>query len=198
MAGSWSSLEVAKLAAAVLTPLAVVFLGLLVTQTGRRLEAAQWANQTVIEHRLAIYEKAAWRLNRLYCFAMFIGRWKEIGPSDAVEHKRELDELMYPNAFLFGGELLASYEKFMKEIFSMYANAGEDALLKVEIESALGDRRNLSWWHADLEARFVVLDESPRDRVAGAYHELMHHFRDDLYITREDVLEKLSPRPPSA
>ncbi|MGH3904014.1 MAG: hypothetical protein ACRDTE_07495, partial [Pseudonocardiaceae bacterium] len=35
-------------------------------------------------------------LNRLLCFAIFVGSWKEVGPADAVRLKREADERRRP------------------------------------------------------------------------------------------------------
>src|SRR5690349_11712266 len=55
-ATAWSSLEVAKLAAAVATPVAVVLLGIFVNNRIKRLEDAQWTRRTLIERRMKIYD----------------------------------------------------------------------------------------------------------------------------------------------
>jgi hypothetical protein len=44
-ASSWNSLEVAKLAVGVLTPLLLVGLAVLINRTAQRVEDAQWANR---------------------------------------------------------------------------------------------------------------------------------------------------------
>jgi hypothetical protein len=46
MADQWNSVELARLAVAALTPLAVLGLGLIVACSTRRIEAIQYANQT--------------------------------------------------------------------------------------------------------------------------------------------------------
>ena len=70
----WTSLEVAKLAVGVLTPLAVVGLGFFLARLTRRVEAVQWANQTVMTRRVELFTQVAPKLNQLLCFAIFVGR----------------------------------------------------------------------------------------------------------------------------
>jgi hypothetical protein len=103
---SSSSLQIATLAVEALTPLTVAGLGIFVARAGRRIEAVQWANQTVVTRRLDIFAKLAPCLNQLLCFATFVGGWKEIQPTQAIAIKRQLDETMYANKVLFSGELL--------------------------------------------------------------------------------------------
>src|ERR1022692_4663720 len=78
MASAWNSLQYATLAVDALTPLTVAGLGYFVARTSRRLEQVQWANQTVVTRRLEIFSEIAPALNKLLCFATFVGRWKEI------------------------------------------------------------------------------------------------------------------------
>jgi hypothetical protein len=52
MADSWSSVEIVTLVVEALTPITVVVLGVLFTRASRRIEQVQWANQTVVTHRL--------------------------------------------------------------------------------------------------------------------------------------------------
>ena len=101
MTSNWNSLQIVTLIVQALTPLAVVGLGYFVARAGRRIERVQWANQTVVNRRLEIFTLVATPLNRLLCFGAFVGRWKEIEPSEAIKLKRDLDEIMYANRVLF-------------------------------------------------------------------------------------------------
>jgi len=71
--GGWTSLEIVKLVMSALIPVTVIGLGYIVSRATNRLESVQWANQTVIQRRLDIFQQVAPKLNRLLCFAVFVG-----------------------------------------------------------------------------------------------------------------------------
>ncbi|MDP8929448.1 MAG: hypothetical protein M3O70_12990, partial [Actinomycetota bacterium] len=73
MAEGWTSLEVAKLIVAALTPVLIFALGVVVTRAARRVEDAQWANRTIIGKRLDVYSELAPSLNDIYCFFTMVG-----------------------------------------------------------------------------------------------------------------------------
>ncbi len=104
MADPWNSVEIVTLVVDALTPITVVVLGVLFTRASRRIEQVQWANQTVVTHRLNVFDKLAPGLNQLLCFATFVGSWKEIDPRKAIAIKRDLDQTMYANKVLFSDE----------------------------------------------------------------------------------------------
>ncbi|MGH3771937.1 MAG: hypothetical protein ACRDRW_11175 [Pseudonocardiaceae bacterium] len=182
--GSWTSLEIAKLVVSALIPIAVVGVGYIVARATHRLESAQWANQTVIQRRLDIFQQAAPNLNRLLCFAVFIGRWKEITPADAIRLKREADEIMYVNRVLFSTELFDAYLAFIEILFELYSRTDDNAALRVAISSQLGNRRYLGWWDDSLEREFSTNNIPSFNEVHKAYDTLSACFRRDLYITR--------------
>lgn len=178
-----SGLEVARLAVDALTPLVVVVIGYVLNWRLRRIEQVQWANQTVVSRRVEIFTEVAPKLNRLLCFATFVGRWKEIRPSQAIALKRELDETMFANRFLFSDQLFAAYEMFMRTLFDMYASADADAPLRVPITTMLGDRRNLPWWDDTMPSYFTTVNAESLDEVQHTYDILGQRFRADLYVT---------------
>jgi hypothetical protein len=183
MASDWTSLEVAQLAVAVLTPLALLGLGLLVARNTRRIESLQQVNQTLVAQRLKVFGEVAPKLNRLLCFVAFVGRWKEITPVNALSLKRDADEVMYTNRLLFSDTLFAAYQAFMGRFFAMYATVDGDALIGARISSRLGDRRHLPWWNAAMEDMFdqdQICEPAEAQRV---YDELSAAFRADLYVT---------------
>ncbi|MGH3721844.1 MAG: hypothetical protein ACRDRI_23960 [Pseudonocardiaceae bacterium] len=186
--GSWTSLEIAKLVVSALIPVAVVGVGYVVSRATHRLESVQWANQTVIQRRLDIFQQVAPNLNRLLCFAVFVGRWKEITPTDAIRLKRDADEIMYVNRVLFSTELFDAYLAFMGILFEVYSRTDDNAALRVAISSRLGNRRNLDWWDESLEWEFSTSDIPSFGEVHAAHDALSECFRRDLYITRHDQI----------
>jgi hypothetical protein len=183
MASEWNSLEVAHLAVAVLTPLAVLGLGLLVARNTRRIESLQQVNQTLVARRLEVFGEIAPKLNKLLCFMAFVGRWKEITPVNALTLKREADEVMYTNRLLFSDGLFAAYQAFMGRFFAMYATVDGDALIRARISSRFGDRRHLSWWTAAMEDMFDQDQICEPTEAQLVYNELSAAFRGDLYVT---------------
>ncbi len=189
---AWTGLELARLALDALVPLAVVWLGVVVTRGARRIDAIQQANQTVVARRVQVFTEVAVPLNRLLSFATFVGRWKEITAADALALKRDVDEVVYANRLLFSDPLVEAYREFMACLFAMYATVEGDALIRCAVSSQWGDRRNLPWWDSASAARFATDRASSPEQAEEAYERLSVAFRDDLYVT--NLTEPL-PRP---
>ena len=189
MAATWNSVQIATLAVSALTPLTVAGLGYFVARTGRRIERIQWANQTVVSRRLEIFSQVAPWLNQLLCFATFVGRWKEIEPTQAIGLKRKLDETIYANRLLFSDSLFTAYHEFMTAMFAMYATTEADALLRAPVVTIWGSRRNLPWWQDSLDGLFSPDADADSmasvERIQAAYDQLSRQFRADLYVTHE-------------
>jgi hypothetical protein len=184
MADSWNSVQIVTLVVEALTPITVVVLGVLFTRASRRIEQVQWANQTVVTHRLNVFDKLAPGLNQLLCFATFVGVWKEIDPPKAIAIKRDLDQIMYANKVLFSDELFAAYHRFMTVLFAMFSTTGADAKVRAPIESKWGSRRDLRWWDDAMSDLFSD-DAASVQEIQDAYDELSQQFRADLYVTSQ-------------
>ncbi|HWD26172.1 MAG TPA: hypothetical protein VG387_03340 [Rhizomicrobium sp.] len=91
-AGSWNWLEVARLSAGLLTPVAVGFLGVYLNRVSKRFEMRQWQSQKLTEKRLAIYDELAPTFNDLLCFFTYVGSWRDINPPVVVSWKRVIDK----------------------------------------------------------------------------------------------------------
>ena len=191
MASEWNSLEVAQLAVAALMPLTLLGIGLIVARNTRRLDSYQHANQTVVARRHEIFQEVAPKLNQLLCFMAFVGRWKEITPSDVLSLKRDVDEVMYTNRLLFSDTLFATYQAFMARYFAMYANIDGDALIRARISFDLGDRRNLHWWSASMVDMFAQDQVCEPGEAQLCYDQLSAAFREDLYVT--NLMRPLPP-----
>ena len=186
MADSWNSAQIATLAVNALTPVAVAGLGVFLARASRRLEQVQWANQTVVTRRLELFADIAPDLNKLLCFATFVGSWKELEPAAVIALKRRLDETMYANRVLFSEELFEAYRHFMGTLFAMWTSTDADAPLRAPIESQWGSRRNMPWWEDSMTALFCTTDPSSTDDVQEAYEHLSEQFRAELYVTRQN------------
>ena len=185
MADSWSSVQIATLAVNALTPVAVAGLGVFLARASHRLEQVQWANQTVVTRRLEIFADIAPDLNKLLCFATFVGGWKELEPAAIIAIKRRVDETMYANRVLFSQPLFDAYRHFMTTLFATWTTVGADALLRAPIASQWGDRRDLRWWN-DAMARLFTDDPVDYQAIQAAYDQLSERFRADLYVTRQN------------
>ena len=184
MADSWNSVQIATIAVAAATPVTVAVLGVIFARASRKIEQVQWANQTVVTRRLEIFDKLAPGLNKLLCFATFVGVWKEIDPGKAIAIKRDLDQIMYANKVLFSDELFAAYHRFMTVLFAMFATTGADAKVRAPIESKWGSRRELPWWNDVMSVQFTD-DTAGLDEIQEAYDALGEQFRANLYVTRQ-------------
>jgi hypothetical protein len=181
-AAVWTSLEVVKLIISVMTPVAVLVLGIFVKRATSRIERIQWASQTVIEYRLKVFEGIAPKLNRLLCFYTFVGRWKELTPADVVELKRELDEDVHVNRMLFSPAFFDAYQEFMELLFETYAARDRDAPIRALVKSEFGDRRSLDSWVPAYEAWFAQVGIPSLVDVKAAYERLGDRLRVELYI----------------
>jgi hypothetical protein len=184
-ASEWTSLEIAKLALAALTPILLFALGLIVTRAARRVEEAQWANRKLIERRLELYEQMAPKLNDLFCFFMLVGHFKEIEPPDAIQRKRELDRIFHANAPLFGREFAERYRSFIAVCFSTFFGTGEDAKLKTDASRQRFERIH-SGWKQEWDAMFTERAESSAEQVEAAYDSLMDCFAQELGVRQEE------------
>jgi hypothetical protein len=138
-----------------------------------------------VTRRLEVFSQLAPGLNRLLCFATFVGGWKEIKPGDAIALKRQLDEIMYANRVLFSDELFSAYHQFMTTLFAMYATTGADARLRAPVKSRWGDRRSLPWWRRSMTALFSDSSVASLDDIQAAYDQLTQRFRAELYVTQQ-------------
>jgi hypothetical protein len=184
MADSWNSVQIVTLVVDALTPITVLVLGFMFTRASRRIEQVQWANQTVVTHRLEVYDKLAPGLNQLLCFATFVGTWKDTDPRKAIAVKRDLDQIMYANKVLFSDQLFAAYHRFMTVLFDMFGTTGADAKVRAPIESKWGNRRDLDWWDDTMSGRFTG-EAASLDDIQAAYDALGEQFRADLYVTHQ-------------
>jgi len=172
----WNTLEIAKLAIGILTPLSVAALGFLVSRHLKRIDLIQWKNQKLLEKRIAIYDVVAPQLNMLLCFFTWVGNWKSITPDAVVQAKRDLDKTMNVYRYLFDAEVYNAYQAFIHLLFKTYTGAGHDAEILSLVRGADGDRvANATYtWNPEWMPRFTTSGPiATKQDVWGRYQHLM-------------------------
>ena len=185
-------IEVLKLLASFSTPIVVAIVGYFLNKRLKSIDDAQWQNRKIIEKRLSIYDDLAPRINRIYCFSRFVGSWKDTSPPDVLVAKRELDRIVHIYVHLLSEDFQRKYSDFIRVIFQTYTGYGKDALIRVAISSAWGDRRehnNYVWDEKYLEM-FVGVESIANDaEIDTKYLAVMHSLRDCIGIVDAHALK---------
>ncbi|HEY8186439.1 MAG TPA: hypothetical protein VIF64_10235 [Pyrinomonadaceae bacterium] len=179
LASDWNSLEIAKLAVSILTPVLVLAIGLGVNRSLKRLEHRQWASQRIIQKRLEIFDELAPSLNDLLCYFTFVGSWKELTPVEVIKMKRRIDRIVHVNAALFSRNFRSKYSNFMGSCYETYTGFGRDAKLRTTAsahKAGAGDGWDPKWDDCFSD------EETDPGAVRSAYHELMNQFSVELGI----------------
>jgi hypothetical protein len=179
----WTSLEIAKLAVSVVTPLLLVGIGFVINRGVRRIENVEWGNRKLIERRISLYDAMAPKLNDLYCFFRCVGSFREIDPPTALKRKRELDSYFHVNRFLFSPDFATQYHGFMDACFETYTGGGEDAKLKSDVEEQAFER-GAEHWDPSWTNYFVSdgRDLTNAGEIRSRYESLMASFSRDLGV----------------
>lgn len=174
MSGDWSSLEIAKLAVGVLTPILLFVLAYMVNRAARTVEQAQWTSQKLTERRLDLYEKMAPKLNDLFAFFTLVGDFQDLTPPEAVGLKRELDRIFHANAPLFTPEFRDRYQDFLDVCYLTFTAARKPAQLR---GSMAAQERERTTWEPDWNEMFAPKDEQSEPlAIANAYDDMMDAF----------------------
>lgn len=172
--------------AAVITPIAVVALGLLVNKRLKQVEEQQWRGRALIEARLNYYTELAGDLNDLLCFFTFIGGWKELTPPSIVSLKRTIDRKFHLYQPFFSEKSATSYSEFMNCCFRTFGDWGADAHLRTGFgrrKEALGDE-----WDDNWNQLFEYSEETPISadalrEIRMRYVDLVAQLVDDIQLT---------------
>lgn len=174
MISSWNSVEIAKLAVSLVTPVLVLVLGIVINNSIKSGERA-----TAL--RSEIYKTIGGELNDIYSYLAFVGRWKDMTPPEIIAKKRIVDKAMYTYRPFFTDELFSTYETFMEEAFKPYGGAGKDASIRSDIATGDGDRRiHGKEWQAEWENRFTK--ERNKADQREAYDRFLAQLARDLAL----------------
>ena len=190
----WSSLEILKLLIDLLTPAAMLYIGLWFDRRIKEFEHRQWSNQKVIEKRLEVYEKVTPKLNDMMCYFLRIGTWKELNPTEVIDMKREIDKDAHIYAPLFSPAFMDRYNEFMSSCFATFRGAGKDAQLRADgsfyREAYVGDEPHDGKWNAEWDDCFTGAEEaSTREQVSSSYRALVGLIAQELGVGNLNVHE---------
>ena len=171
----WTSLEKAKLAISILTPLLVLVLGIVINNSVKTAERSTGL-------RSEIYKQIGGDLNDIYSYLAFVGGWKNLSPAEIIDRKRAVDKAMYTYKPFFSKELFATYERFMNEAFKPYGGAGQDARIRSDVSTEDGDRRRHTTkaWDPSWEDRFTK--ERNKEAQRQAYDQFLEQLARDLKL----------------
>ena len=182
----WTSLEIAKLCVATLTPILVLVLGVMVSRAGRRVEEAQWASRKLIEKRLELFDDMSGPLNDVFCFFRLVGDFQSITPPNAITLKRRLDKLFFTHEALMSEEFGFRYKAFIDACFLPYTAVGHDARLKASVQRQRTERG--ARWQDEWGACFVQQEAliTPLATISKEYGALMGVFAEQVGATMAD------------
>src|SRR5262245_48229947 len=109
----WTSLEIAKLCAGLLTPILVAWFGFLIQQQLAEQSRSWQSQQRLAYRRLQVYEGVRNELNRIYCFVEDVGTWKEDNPETVISYKRMIDRAMHTHRAIWATDTFQAYLKYM-------------------------------------------------------------------------------------
>jgi hypothetical protein len=182
-AGSWTLLELVRLAAQIALPVALILFGL-------RLERRKVANQELVRKRIAVYDHVAFRLNDILCFYKAVGGWAAMNPDTVIQAKREADRQMYVYRALFSERLFKAYSAFNDACFRTHSDPAGGAPAKLKLDLAhvrreMGARFDTEWLKRVHEP---PAGEPPSSvaRVEAAYRELMAEFAREIGVEEDD------------
>lgn len=174
----WNSLEIAKLAAGLLTPIALAALGIYIHRVAKRFEHLQWRSQKLIEKRLIVYESLAPKLNDLFCYFTYVGAWRDVPPPSIVALKRTIDKEIHLAAPLFSKEFFKALTAFQDTCFETFTGWGRDACLRTEFARR---QEHFSGWESEWGNLFAN-NTSTTASVKLAYVRAMQAFSKDIGV----------------
>jgi hypothetical protein len=138
-------------------------------------EASSKETDQIREFRLSIYKSAAPLLNDILAYHFYVGRWKETSPSDLIEKKRHLDEVLYPHRALFTSTFFARYHTFMSQSFRSAGTSYNESSIRTGFQCR---QRHLG---ADPERwRPYFSNEDMRRGLCIAYASLLGRMSEEL------------------
>jgi hypothetical protein len=179
----WNSLEISKLVTSGVGALVVAIMA--------------WQLQSVSENskRLAgkqaeLYDKIGPKLNELYSYYFYVGRWKEQNPDGILATKRALDEVVYSNRLYFSQTFFDQYNVLMGLYFQTGTGWGKDA--KLNTSRVVRDRApNVT----DVAFKDRFTEKDNRDQICIAYNTLLAYVAKDLGIgSKANVPSKCAPK----
>lgn len=183
----WTSLETTKLIVSFLTPVIIVFIGVIVNKRLKKLEHRQWRNQKLIEKRLDIYDDIAPLLNDVLCYYTYVGNWKDPTPLQIINLKRVIDKKIYLARPLLCEDFFTYCMDFMNLCYEPFTGWGEDAKLRTQFQrrqDAIGTSWDKTW-------NSMFSDNNLPDiiEIRKAYNQVMNIFSQEIGLQNRDLYD---------
>lgn len=172
----WNSLEIAKLVVSALTPLLVLVLTVVITRYTKEVERLREQSDKLGEKRMELYDRIGVKINEVFCYFWYVGKWKDMSPFDVLEKKRELDAVIHTYRPFFSDEFFALYRQFIQASFAEYAAMGEDAKLRTTLKDRA--KRFRGEWKGEWD-NMLTNEDNSRD-IRGAYESLLARLASEL------------------
>jgi len=147
----WNSLEITKLAASTLLPLAIFWFGYQTKIALQKHERDTRLSDRIIEKRSELYERIKDGLNNIYCYIEEVGHYKSLDPVKIIEDRRAIHQLMHTQRAYWSHDMFAMYLKYMDEIaFHTWQGVNTDAVIQDDPRQ----KKSLPSWKNEWENRF--------------------------------------------
>ncbi|MBN8787574.1 MAG: hypothetical protein J0I84_10830 [Terrimonas sp.] len=208
---AWNSLELVKLIASLSLPVVLFFVSSNASSRLKEIENNQKIiadqnrtaienNQRIYDMRFSIYKQISFRLNEIYCYFTYIGKWKELSPVRLIENKRFCDEIMYSNQSLFNPDFFKVYNDFMDISYKAYSGQGQDAKLRTDM-STHKNYYKCGTWEDSWGDMFQIEDGSNelgiRKDIHKKYNDLLTGLTKELNIDEVVVNNQFKDNKPS-
>ena len=149
-------MDILKIAVSALTPIAIALVGYWIQRALAEQSRTWKLQERLADRRVAIYEKIAEDLNRIYCYVMDVGGFKGETPESIISAKRNVDKDMFAYQALWPPETFALFLEYMDSAFDTYEAVGEDAKIRTNSSEKKVARQKLDQdWPAGWEDRFT-------------------------------------------
>jgi len=186
----WTSLEIAKLLVPIVASIILAYVGLLISEQLETFKSDADRNaksvDSLVQKRLALYDDIGRKLNQMFAYYMYVGKWKELSPEDIVRDKRELDEVIYTYEPFFSADFVDAYKNLESQMFRPFNGWGKDARLRSEVTRRQefylpADARKT--WEPAWNDRFT--GENNTDAIRQSYSQLMSALPQELGIAAD-------------
>jgi hypothetical protein len=137
-------------------PIMLALAGFLIGFVAQTMNRRWQTKDRVAEKRLEIYERIGEDLNRIYCYIMDVGDFKDDTPDSIVAAKRRVQKQMNIYRALWPDRTLAALHDYMNSGFKTFQGPGVPARVRASTfeKKAAFEQLNLPWDPA-WDARFI-------------------------------------------
>jgi hypothetical protein len=173
-------MELAKLVASFLTPLTIALVGYFVQRTLAEQNRSWKIQDRLADKRAEIYEKIAADLNKIYCYVMDVGAFRDETPASILIAKRNMDKQMYMFQAIWPEDTFKAFTDYMHSAFATYQGVGEDAKIRAKpLEKRVARENRGEEWPTNWNDRFTG-ERDPKHKekydsvIKSISRDLMH------------------------